>query len=122
MSDSTYRIALGFDDYQDWTDSTAMYTRPQTNFIYPALKLAGEAGEVAEEAGKLIRPEDDYNNIPWDEADRMRIAKELGDVLWYLARVARAFNLELSEVAAMNVEKLEERKAKGTIHGRGSDR
>ena len=113
---------LSFNEYQDWTDTTAIYARPQTNFVYPAMKLAGEAGEVIEEIGKMLRPEENYNDIPWDEIDRKRIGKELGDVLWYIARVARAFNLTMAEVVALNLEKLNNRKSQGTLHGRGSDR
>jgi NTP pyrophosphatase (non-canonical NTP hydrolase) len=59
--------------------STAIY--PSTAAIlYPALGLAGEAGEVANKVKKIIR----------DNAfDRGGIAAELGDCLWYIAALAR---------------------------------
>lgn len=69
------------------------------------LGLAGEAGEVADEIKKLVGH--------GKHVTRDAICKELGDVLWYLDRVAWFFDLDLSEVMETNVAKLNERYPNG---------
>jgi len=81
---------------------------------YYGLGLTGEAGEVADKLKKTYRVGGVVN-----ERD---IALELGDVLWYLATIARMLNMTLSEVARMNVEKLESRMQRGTVFGSGDNR
>jgi NTP pyrophosphatase (non-canonical NTP hydrolase) len=41
------------------------------------------------------------------------LTRELGDALWCLAVVAREIDVPLSEVAAINVEKLRQRHPEG---------
>ena len=50
------------------------------------------------------------------------LAKELGDVLWYIAAIARDIGYGLDTIAEMNLEKLADRKARGTIQGNGDNR
>jgi len=50
------------------------------------------------------------------------IVKELGDVMWYLAGIARYLDVDLSEVAEGNIEKLASRKQRGVISGSGDNR
>ncbi len=50
------------------------------------------------------------------------IKSEIGDCLWYIAVLASDFDIKLSDIASANLEKLEKRKEKGTIHGSGDDR
>lgn len=75
--------------------------------LYPVLGLAGEAGEVANKVKKVIRDDDGYVSIEARDA----ILDELGDVLWYAARVAVELGSSLTEVAQMNVTKLRIRRA-----------
>lgn len=89
-----------------------------TGFVYPALGLAGEAGEVAEKCKKIIRDHGGYVSV----TDRDLLAKELGDVLWYVAVLAKEFGLDLDLVASMNLEKLASRKERGVIGGSGDER
>ncbi len=56
--------------------------------------LAGEAGEVAEHAKKAIR--DDGGQSSATER-RAAMAKELGDVLWYVAQLASELDLDLDD-------------------------
>jgi len=48
------------------------------------------------------------------------LADELGDVLWYVAAVARDLGLELETVAQMNLKKLQERAKNDEIANRQS--
>jgi NTP pyrophosphatase (non-canonical NTP hydrolase) len=85
---------------------------------YPALGLAGEAGEVAEHAKKAIR--DDAGVVT--EERRRAMAKELGDVLWYVSQLASELGLELDEIARANLEKLLSRQHRGVLSGSGDER
>lgn len=88
------------------------------SIVYPALKLAGEAGEVAEKVGKLIRDRAGLMDKAW----RLDLAKELGDVLWYLNALALELGTDLENVARLNLEKLAARVKAGTIKGSGDER
>ena len=88
------------------------------NIYYPALGLAGEAGELAGKVSKIMR---DKRGIVSDE-DRLEILKELGDCAWMMAEVATSLGATLSEVLDMNVKKLAARAKKGTLSGSGDNR
>ncbi len=66
-----------------------------------ALGLTGEAGEVAD----LLKKGFGHGH----GVDHDKIRKELGDVLWYIGALSRAFGLTLDEVAQANVAKLKAR-------------
>jgi NTP pyrophosphatase (non-canonical NTP hydrolase) len=103
--------------YQNLSRRTAQYPR-EAWLTYPALGLAGEAGEVAEHVKKAIR--DDAGEIT-DER-RAAMAKELGDVLWYTAQLATELGLELEDIARANLEKLLSRQRRGVLSGSGDER
>jgi len=103
--------------YQRLSRRTAEYPR-EAWLTYPALGLAGEAGEVAEHVKKAIR--DDAGEIT-DER-RAAMAKELGDVLWYTAQLATELGLELEDIARANLEKLRSRQRRGMLSGSGDER
>jgi len=92
--------------------------------IYPALGLANEAGEVLGKIKKLIRDNDvDFkgdSTIP--AAKKVEIAEELGDVLWYVAALAKDLNLSMNDISAINIEKLTSRAKRGTLGGSGDRR
>tara|TARA_R110000803_G_scaffold52770_1_gene108555 strand:- start:51 stop:428 length:378 start_codon:yes stop_codon:yes gene_type:complete len=106
-----------FNSYQRIAATTAIYPE-QHKILYPALGLAGEAGEVANKVKKLVR--DGPLNRPEDW--REQIASEIGDVLWYCAALASDLNLTLGMIASQNEEKLLARKEAGTIGGSGDTR
>lgn len=112
---------MTLDEYQHQARSTALYPE-SAKVLYPTLKLAGEAGEVAEKLGKLIRDEGYQPGSELNTEQRQALAAELGDVLWYVANLAADLQLDLSEVAAANLAKLASRKARGVIHGSGDNR
>jgi NTP pyrophosphatase (non-canonical NTP hydrolase) len=104
-------------EYQRLSRRTAAYPRDAW-LAYPSLGLAGEAGEVAEHAKKAIR--DDRGTVT-DER-RLAMAKELGDVLWYVAQLASELELELEDIARDNLEKLSSRQHRGVLSGSGDER
>lgn len=106
---------MQFNDYQEFTRTTAIYPKAQA-LSYLALGLASEAGEVAGKVKKLIR---DGNTSMTFEGD---LIAELGDVLWYVARLADEMDVDLFHVAALNRDKLTMRKELGTIRGSGDKR
>jgi NTP pyrophosphatase (non-canonical NTP hydrolase) len=50
------------------------------------------------------------------------MAKELGDVLWYVSQIASELGLELEEIAQANLEKLLSRQRRGVLSGSGDER
>lgn len=88
------------------------------DYLYPAIGLAGEAGEFLNKVKKIYR--DDKGELtPERRADMLY---ELGDVLWYVAILSKELDSSLEEVAAMNNKKLESRLLRGTVHGSGDKR
>jgi NTP pyrophosphatase (non-canonical NTP hydrolase) len=108
---------MDLSEYQRQSRRTAEYPR-EAWLAYPALGLAGEAGEVAEHAKKAIR--DDGGKV--SDERRVAMSKELGDVLWYVAQLATELGLDLDEIAKQNLEKLFSRQARGVLSGSGDDR
>ncbi len=112
---------MTLDEYQSAARSTALYPA-EARVLYPTLKLAGEAGEVAEKLGKLMRDEGYLPGNALTDEQRSALAAELGDVLWYVANLAADLDLSLDDVAAGNLAKLASRKARGVLHGSGDER
>jgi NTP pyrophosphatase (non-canonical NTP hydrolase) len=112
---------MRMNEYQDKTKETAVYPEAGSGSImavaYVSLGL-GEVGEVQGKVKKIIRDSGGKRNDEQTEA----IAKELGDVLWYVARMADELGYDLDYIAQANVDKLFARKAAGTIGGSGDDR
>jgi NTP pyrophosphatase (non-canonical NTP hydrolase) len=106
-----------FAEYQRRSRRTAEYPR-EAWLAYPALGLAGEAGEVAEHAKKAIR--DDGGEV--SDERRAAMAKELGDVLWYVSQLATELELDLGKIAEGNLEKLLSRQRRGVLSGSGDER
>lgn len=80
--------------------------------------LNGEAGECIDVLKKHLFQDHWF--------DREHLAKELGDVAWYLAISADAIGYTLEEIFQMNVEKLKSRYPDGfdaehSIHRREDD-
>lgn len=102
-------------DFQRMATETAVYPFRGHSLTYPALGLAGEAGEVANQMKKVIR--DDGGIITADR--RAKLIDELGDVLWYAAALAGELKTDLGTVAAVNLDKLRSRRERGTLGGSG---
>tara|TARA_Y100000592_G_scaffold95241_1_gene161355 strand:- start:2473 stop:2787 length:315 start_codon:yes stop_codon:yes gene_type:complete len=104
---------MTFNEYQKETKKTAIYP-PQYKFSYLLLGLSSEVGEVADKFKKHIRDGGDL--------DKKEIEKELGDVLWYLARLSDELELPLNQVAETNLDKLRSRLERDKIKGSGDNR
>jgi NTP pyrophosphatase (non-canonical NTP hydrolase) len=90
-------------DRRSDTDTSDAYQQLRHNYIM-ATGLAGECGEVLEHLKKDVRD---------GMIDRQALAFELGDVLYYLTRIAQVHGYSLRELQAMNVGKLLHRKRYG---------
>jgi NTP pyrophosphatase (non-canonical NTP hydrolase) len=115
-----------FDRYQEWTRSVAIYPgaceKSVEALVYCALKLGGEAGEFQEKLGKIVRGGGFKALGKLDDDTLKALAKEAGDVLWYIARAADELGLRLSDITAGNIAKLSSRKDRGVLHGYGDNR
>ena len=106
-----------FDEFQAAAVKTAIYPE-ETKVLYPALGLAGEAGEVANKIKKIIR--DDGLVITIER--QAQVAAEIDGVLWYCAALASDLKLNLGDIARENIAILASRQERGTLKGDGDDR
>jgi NTP pyrophosphatase (non-canonical NTP hydrolase) len=113
---------MTFDDYSAMVRTTRDYPELGRNLIYPALGLAGEAGEVAEKVKKLWRNLGQRAGDQIGAEDRAALVKELGDVLWYVAAMSEELQVKLEHVAEENSRKLLDRKQRGVIKSAGEHR
>jgi len=108
---------MNANEYQQKTMSTAIYPEAGTGsdieVFYLALGLTSEAGEVAGKVKKYIRD---------GKLDMGAIAYELGDVAWYLARLADAMGYSFGNILEINFNKLNKRKEEGVLRGSGDYR
>ena len=108
---------MNLNKYQDQALTTAIY-HADDSIIYPALGLMSEAGEVAGKIKKVLR---DFNGY-FNSNQKLKIAEELGDVLWYVAVLADDLGYSLEKVAEMNLGKLKSRQERNALQGSGDDR
>jgi len=112
------RLVMDLQTYQTRAAVTARYPDVGSNPIYPTLGLCGEAGEVADKVKKVLRDHDGR----FSEEIRADLALELGDVLWYLARLASELDLDMAAIAEANLAKLASRAERNVIAGSGDRR
>ena len=112
-------MSLQFDDYQKQALTTAKFTDDELkDIMHWVLGVTGEAGEIAEKVKKIIRDKEGV----FSEDDKVELAKEIGDVLWYLATLAHQLGASFDDIAAGNLAKLKSRKERGVIGGSGDNR
>ena len=73
--------------------------------INGVMGLCGESGEAIDIVKKWL--------AQGHELDREKLAKELGDIAWYLAEAAWALDLSLDEIFETNIQKLSNRYPEG---------
>lgn len=109
---------MRLNEYQDFTLETAIYPGAGQGTIealaYTALGLAGEVGEIVNSIKKVIRDgtRESLNGIEY----------EMGDGLYYFARLADELGVSLQSIASDNIDKLLDRKERGVIGGSGDER
>jgi NTP pyrophosphatase (non-canonical NTP hydrolase) len=140
---------MTFETYQIEALRTATYILKGKNMVYPAIKLAGEAGELADKIGKYWRNNsvtlvDAYKKkhvlVPINsEAEKVIVANcmdswyltnlqreacalELGDILWYICALAKELGYDINKIAQMNIEKLKDRAERDVINSEGDYR
>ena len=108
---------MNANSYQKWSLSVAIYpgagTGNDSELSYLALGLNGEAGEVADKIKKHLRD---------GKLDIGGIIYELGDVCWYVARLADSLGYSLEDILTINNAKLESRKTRDVLTGSGDAR
>lgn len=112
----------GINEYQKFTRTTAMYRGPLDSLgarlTYCMFGLSGEVGEIAEKFKKKLRGGGSLEEFHLD----VDIAKELGDVMWYLIGMADELGFSGSDILQINVDKLRDRQNRGVVHGEGDNR
>jgi NTP pyrophosphatase (non-canonical NTP hydrolase) len=89
-------------EYQELALRTAPKGLDSTQLLLNgALGLAGESGEVVDSIKKHL--------FQGHWLDKTHIAKELGDVAWYLAIASSALGISLETILQMNIDKLKAR-------------
>lgn len=120
---------MTLNEYQERAMSTCMES--SNNYSYMSEGLDGEVGEFKSKVAKAIRKgyiTIDGNQLTMETENindgiysdlLLGLAKELGDILWFVAGLAKVMGCELEDIAEMNLDKLQARKANGTIEGNG---
>ncbi len=108
---------MTFEEYHEGAKTTAIYPNKGSNFIYPTLGLAGETGELVNKIKKVVRGDSDLT-----PELSVTIQSELGDVLWYADALASELGVSLSDIAAENLRKLQDRMNRQAIKGNGDTR
>lgn len=98
---------MKMNEYQELAMRTASNKNKTTqNYILnAALGLNGESGEIADAVKKSL--------FQGHDLQIKELAKELGDVMWYVALGCKAIGYTMEEVAKMNIEKLKSRYPNG---------
>lgn len=106
-------LKMTLNDYQNKAGEFQVPNAPPEERI---MGLFEEAGEVAGLFKRMLRG--DYS----PDVVATKLHKELGDVLWYLSRIAADNGWTLQDIAETNIEKLESRKLRNAILGEGDNR
>jgi len=110
--------------YQQVTFTTAVYPEAgeysEREVNYLILGLVGEAGELANKFKKMLRSgvvtlDHPKAKLVLKSEELSILTDEMGDILWYLARLADVLHVNLEVLAQLNYTKLLERKHAGQL-------
>ena len=90
--------------YQQLAERTSRFALEgysDNRILMATLGLTGESGEVADYIKKVI--------FHSHNLDQLKLIKEMGDVLWYIAELASTLHIPLEDIALINLEKLTQR-------------
>jgi NTP pyrophosphatase (non-canonical NTP hydrolase) len=110
---------MTFDEYQKQALKTAVRNPdPDMDKTIWAMGIAGEAGEVVEKWKKIMA----YDKGVVSKDRLNELAKEMADVVWYIAVFADSLGLSFESIMKQNLEKLKDREERNVIKGRGDNR
>ena len=97
---------MNINEYQQWAMTTL---NPELSkrevLINSVMGLCGESGEAIDIVKKWM--------AQGHELDKEHLAKELGDIAWYLAEAATALDIPLEDILQANIDKLKKRYPEG---------
>ena len=110
---------MTFDEYQKQALTTAIvHPDPLMDKTILAMGVVGEAGEVIEKWKKIVA----YKKGVIVQEDLDELAKELGDVVWYIAVMADRLGITFDDIMQRNLMKLQDRQARQQLKGSGDNR
>ena len=102
-------------EYQKLAMTTLNRDLSQKDILINAVMgLCGESGEATDIVKKHL--------FQGHDLDKEKLAKELGDIAWYLAEAATALNIDLDDIFTANIEKLRKRYPEGFDASRSINR
>lgn len=112
-------MGMKLNEYQARAYGTSLDTQiAGSGLLYPVLGLVGEAGELANKVKKIYR---DKGGV-LTETDKVTLADEAGDCMWYVAEIITQLGYALDDVCYTNLGKLASRANRGVISGSGDER
>jgi NTP pyrophosphatase (non-canonical NTP hydrolase) len=102
--------------YDEMVEETWISTPPHDT-TRCLLGIGGEAGELMEKFKKFYR-----GDAPDSFDPNLDVAYELGDVLYYITKLAHIHDYTIGQIMDLNAEKLLSRKERGVIKGSGDSR
>ena len=106
---------MTINEYQKLAMTTLNPTLSEKDvLINGVMGLCGESGEAIDIVKKWL--------AQGHELDKEKLAKELGDICWYLAETATALGLSLEDIMAANLENLRKRYPEGFDTNRSQNR
>lgn len=110
---------MTFDEYQKHALKTVVrHPDPMMDKTIWAMGISGEAGEVIEKWKKIMA----YDKGVLSDEKLTELSKEMGDVIWYIAVFADSLGIKLESIIKQNINKLNSRKNRNKIMGRGDNR
>ena len=93
-------------EYQKLAMTTLNRELSQKDILINAVMgLCGESGEAIDIVKKHL--------FQGHDLEKEKLAKELGDIAWYLAEAAVALDMDLEDIFSANIEKLRKRYPEG---------
>jgi NTP pyrophosphatase (non-canonical NTP hydrolase) len=106
---------MNINEYQNLAMRTSNAAlSPDYRLLNGVLGLVGESGEIADLVKKHL--------MQGHDLDLEHIAKELGDVCWYIAETATAIGYDMETIMQMNIDKLRARYPNGFDTKRSNER
>ena len=109
--------------YRKFLNETSWYTHTDegnaSELMYLTLGLAGESGEFADAVKKIIRVSGTHDDKAFEllitapGMGKEKLVDELGDVLWYLVKLANFLDMSLDGLMITNTYKLYNRLIEG---------